>query len=366
MQKNAVRFKIAAIPLKNAHFSPQEAVLDTDPRLSQLRAWLKKIDLENFGGTPCETGFSSLKPASSDASFRRYFRVSRCGQTFIVMDAPPDKEDSAPFVRIAGWLRQMGLNAPEVLAQDADQGFMLLSDLGTLDYQSALTPETADRLYGDALAALVKLQVAGAAYVAQLPPYDARLLREEMMLFEQWLAGTHLGLEMPACWPETVGALVENALAQPQVFVHRDYHSRNLMVTEPNPGILDFQDAVAGPLTYDAVSLLRDCYVRWPDARVSRWRDVWFDQLVAAGLQQRSAHAAFVRAFDLMGVQRHLKAAGIFARLWHRDGKPRYLADIPNTLRYIVEVGQRWSETVALSQWVEQVMLPALEEQDGH
>ncbi len=340
--------------------------MDTDPRLLQLQDWLKKIDPEKIGGTPCDERFSSPRPASSDASFRRYFRVSRCGRTYIVMDAPPEHEDCEPFVRIAGWLRRMGLNAPEVLAWDEANGFLLLSDLGARDYQSALTDGTADALYGDALDALVTLQVKGAEYVAELPPYDVRLLRDEMGLFTDWLAGRHLGLAPPSCWAETVDALVENALAQPQVFVHRDYHSRNLMVTDPNPGILDFQDAVAGPLTYDAVSLLRDCYVRWPSGRVERWRDGYFERLVAAGLQRQAEHAAFVRAFDLMGVQRHLKAAGIFARLWHRDGKRRYLGDIPNTLRYIVEVGRRHGETAVLACWVEAVVLPALEAKDDY
>lgn len=366
MQKSAVRFKITAVVCKNTHFSRQEAILDTDPRLSQLMKWLEKIAVEKNRGTPCPSGFSRPVPASADASFRRYFRVTRCGETFIVMDAPPTQEPCEPFVRISGWLRQMGLNAPEVLAWDETKGFMLLSDLGQQTYQQALTPQTADRLYGDALSALVRLQVKGAEYVARLPAYDAQRLGDEMALFAHWLVGIHLNLEVPADWEQVVQALVENALAQPQVFVHRDYHSRNLMVSDPNPGILDFQDALVGPLTYDAVSLLRDCYLRWPEQKVIQWRDAWFAQLVEAGVQQRRDHAAFVRAFDLMGVQRHLKAAGIFARLWHRDGKARYLEDIPNTLRYIVEVGRAWPETASLAHWVAERVLPALEAKNGH
>ncbi|SIO02744.1 hypothetical protein SAMN05443662_1199 [Sulfurivirga caldicuralii] len=341
-----------------AHFSRKEPNLEQDSRLEQLQAWLKIIAREKVGDPP----FSVPESASADASFRRYFRVRRGDERFIVMDAPPQHEDCEPFVRISGWLAQMGLHVPQVLAWDRENGFLLLTDLGTIDYQTALNDATADALYADALDALVTLQTRGDAYLSQLPPYDARLLHEEMELFSDWLITRYLGLEMPPAWTETVQALVESAQAQPAVFGHRDYHSRNLMVTDPNPGILDFQDAVAGPLTYDAVSLLRDCYVRWPEEKVAQWRDAYFDRLVDAGLQQRNDHVPFVRAFDLMGVQRHLKAAGIFARLWLRDGKARYLDDIPNTLRYIAEVGRNYRETNALAEWVESVVLPAFEE----
>ena len=332
--------------------------MDADSRLEQLQAWLKIIAREKVGDPP----FDKPMPASADASFRRYFRVRRGEETFIVMDAPPQHEDCEPFVRISDWLAQMGLHVPRVLAWDRENGFLLLTDMGHTDYQTALNADNAGRLYGDALDALVTLQTKGRTWLAQLPPYDARLLQTEMALFSDWLAQRYLGLAPPAEWTETVQALVESALAQPAVFVHRDYHSRNLMVSTPNPGILDFQDAVAGPLTYDAVSLLRDCYVRWPQKKVAAWRDAYFHRLVDAGLQQRDDHGAFVRAFDLMGVQRHLKAAGIFARLWLRDGKARYLDDIPNTLRYIVEVGRAYRETAALARWVDEILLPAFQE----
>ncbi len=344
-----------------AHFSRKEPNLEQDSRLEQLQAWLKIVAREKVGDPP----FSAPEPASADASFRRYFRVRRGDDTFIAMDAPPQHEDCEPFVRISGWLAQMGLHVPEVLAWDRENGFLLLTDLGTTDYQTALNNSTADALYADALDALVTLQTHGDVYLSQLPPYDARLLHEEMVLFSDWLVDRYVGLPLPAFWMETAHALVESAQAQPAVFVHRDYHSRNLMVTTPNPGILDFQDAVAGPLTYDAVSLLRDCYVRWPEEKVAQWRDAYFDRLVEAGLQQRGDHGAFVRAFDLMGVQRHLKAAGIFARLWLRDGKARYLDDVPNTLRYIAEVGERYRETAALAQWVGRELLPTFMEAHG-
>ncbi len=331
--------------------------MDTDPRFSRLRQWLTGTVPAKLGEAPS----SEPVPASGDASFRRYFRIEIGERTCIVMDAPPEREQTEPFVRIAGWLREMGLNAPEVFAWNRDEGFVLMSDLGTVDYQQALNDATADALYRDALMALVRMQQAGDGHVDQLPYYDARLLQEEMALFADWLVGRHLSLEMPDWWPEVTAALTESALAQPQVFVHRDYHSRNLMVSDPNPGLLDFQDAVRGPLTYDAVSLLRDCYVRWPAERVGHWRKQYFDHLVEAGLQRSEDWRGFTRAFDLMGVQRHLKAAGIFARLWHRDGKDRYLADVPNTLRYIVEVGAHYPETRALADWVGETVLPAFE-----
>ncbi|WP_294947982.1 phosphotransferase [Sulfurivirga sp.] len=333
--------------------------MDTDPRFSRLRQWLAETVPAKLGETPS----SEPVPASSDASFRRYFRIEIGERTFIVMDAPPEQEQTEPFVRIAGWLREMGLNAPEVFAWNREEGFVLLSDLGTVDYQQALNEETADALYRDALMALVRMQQAGDGYVDQLSTYDMRLLQEEMALFADWLVERHLSLDTPDWWPETTAALSESALAQPQVFVHRDYHSRNLMVSDPNPGLLDFQDAVRGPLTYDAASLLRDCYVRWPAEQVDIWRKQYFDQLVQVGLQRPEDWRGFVRAFDLMGIQRHLKAAGIFARLWHRDGKSRYLADVPNTLRYIVEVGVHYPETRVLADWVGETVLPAFEAQ---
>jgi len=327
-----------------------------DPRREALLEWLS-AGLE----------VDRMETASGDASFRRYFRVFSDGRQYIAMDAPPSKESTGPFVRIAGMLRAMGLNAPEVLAADPESGFLLLTDLGSRQYLAELReyPGHAAGLYDDALAALDTLQHAGREYQSQLPPYDSALLTAELGLFRDWLVGTHLGLEWSAededAWRLTCDFLVESALAQPRVFVHRDYHSRNLMVRETgNPGILDFQDAVCGPLTYDLVSLLRDCYVRLPGADVRR-RALDFFERCRPRLPTAFDETAFLRAFDLTGVQRHLKAAGIFARLNHRDGKPGYLDDVPRTLRYVAEVAPRYRELSFLAEVVERRCLPALE-----
>ena len=305
-------------------------------------------------------------PASSDASFRRYFRLCAEDASYIVMDAPPKNEDCLPFVRVAGYLESMALNAPRIIEANLDDGFLLLTDLGTRQYLDELLddPSSAQRLYGDALAALLVMQRDGAAFQARLPPYDEKLLRFEMSLFHDWLCGTHLGLELSdddeRQWLACTDMLVANALDQPQVFVHRDYHSRNLMVTdEDSPGILDFQDAVEGPLTYDLVSLLKDCYVKWPAERVSQWVMDFYRGL-APELCESVCEAQFRRYFELMGVQRHLKAAGIFARLNHRDGKPVYLGDIPRTLSYITDLAPRYEELADLAELIETRILPGM------
>jgi aminoglycoside/choline kinase family phosphotransferase len=285
------------------------------------------------------------------------------------MDAPPGKEDCLPFIRIAGYLEAMQLNAPRVLEVDLDKGFLLLTDLGNTQYLERLDEDdaSAGNLYGDALAALAVLQSHGEAFQSHLPAYDNALLRFELSLFHDWLCGTHLGIEFSdseeTAWQSLCDLLVSNALDQPQVFVHRDYHSRNLMVTaDNNPGILDFQDAVEGPLTYDLVSLLKDCYIKWPPAQVRGWAKEYFwkldDSLVGS-----VDEAGFLRHFDLMGVQRHLKAAGIFARLNHRDGKPGYMQDIPRTLSYIVELMPRYDELEYLVGLISEHCLPELESQ---
>jgi hypothetical protein len=255
-----------------------------------------------------------------------------------------------------------------VLARNAEDGFLLLSDLGSLTYLADLSadPGHADALYADAIRALVRIQAAGAKHAGSLPPYDERLLRFEMSLFTDWLLGRHLSLELsPAESAALVTAfdtLVANALGQPQVFVHRDYHSRNLMVCPThNPGILDFQDAVHGALAYDLVSLLRDCYVAWPQDQVVRWALDFRSQAREAGLPAGEDDAQFLRWFDLMGIQRHLKASGIFARLWHRDGKPGYLPDVPRTLGYIVQACARHAEFGALGALVSGRVLPAVQ-----
>ncbi len=306
-------------------------------------------------------------PASEDASFRRYFRVSTDTGAYIVMDAPPEQEDSNPFVRVAGYLEAMQLNAPRVIEGDLDKGFLLLTDLGSRHYLEHLQqePGAAEELYAAALAALLQMQQRGVAFQSRLPPYDEALLRFELSLFHDWLCEAHLGLDFgdddERRWQQLCDLLVSNALDQPQVFVHRDYHSRNLMVVgEASPGILDFQDAVEGPLTYDLVSLLKDCYVAWPAERIDAWRQAFYEGL-DAGVRASVDPVRFKRCFELMGVQRHLKAAGIFARLNHRDGKPGYLADVPRTLRYIVQLQPEYPELEFLVPWIEARVLPGLE-----
>lgn len=324
-------------------------------RLAQLKHWLdRELALREY----------TIVPASADASFRRYFRVQHGTSSLIVMDAPPDREDSRPFIDVSGRLFGAGLNVPEVLDQDLEQGFLLLSDLGSTPYLGALNEASVERLYGDALGALVSIQ---ACACDGLPPYDRALLLREMELFREWLVGTHLGIRLDAAQQEMLDTvferLADNALGQPQGFVHRDYHSRNLMVTgSNNPGILDFQDAVCGALTYDLVSLLKDCYIAWPRARVEDWALGYQELALQSGVlrEEHEDPRQFLRWFDLMGAQRHLKAAGIFARLHHRDGKPGYLADIPRTLGYITDLAERYPELTPLAGFIHHYVLPGL------
>ncbi len=283
------------------------------------------------------------------------------------MDAPPEKEDSVPFVRVAGFLEAMQLNAPRVVEASLEQGFLLLTDLGTRLYLDELLNDKtlADTLYRDAIDALLAMQHKGTAFQSQLPAYDEELLRFELSLFHDWLCGTHLGIDFDDAaereWQSLCDQLVANALDQPQVFVHRDYHSRNLMVMgDNNPGILDFQDAVEGPLTYDLVSLLKDCYVKWPADRVWQWA-LDFYTGCDASLREQVSETQFRRYFELMGVQRHIKAAGIFCRLNHRDGKDGYLKDIPRTLSYIVDVAPRYEELAFLVDLIERKVLPGMD-----
>jgi len=304
-------------------------------------------------------------PASGDASFRRYFRLRKGAESFIVMDAPPADEDCLPFVKIAGYFEAMQLSAPRVIEADIENGFLLLSDLGSEQYLDRLQrdPGLADSLYGDAIEAMLVMQRRGEAYQSALPPYDEKLLRFELSLFRDWLCGTHLQLDFTSddelSWQTCCDALVANALHQPRVFVHRDYHSRNLMVMDDgNPGILDFQDAVEGPLTYDLASLLKDCYIRWPADDVRRWALDYYRDL-SADRRTLVDEKQFCQYFELMGVQRQLKAAGIFCRLNHRDGKSGYLSDIPRTLAYIIEVGPRYQELDFIVRLIEEQVLPA-------
>lgn len=327
-----------------------------DHRLEALRDWV---------GTVLDRTVTDIRPASSDASFRRYFRVAGAGGSFIVMDAPPEREDPRRFIAIAARLHALGLHVPEVIEQDLKRGFLLLTDLGERMYLPALNTDTVERLYGDALGALVTLQAGVFADPEFLPPYDEALLRRELAIFDEWFLGTHHGHRPEAVEQTALDAvrdtLVRAALGQARVWVHRDYHSRNLMVTATNnPGILDFQDAVTGPITYDLVSLLRDCYIAWPRARVEEWVLGYHDLARQSGLPVPDDKAQFLRAFDFMGVQRHLKAAGIFARLHHRDGKSGYLADIPRTLGYVLEVSGRYPELHSLHAVLERLQIPGV------
>ncbi len=322
-----------------------------DPRLAEIERWLAG-DL-GFGS-------AALAPASSDASFRRYFRFRHGDESFIVMDAPPAKEDVRPFLRVAALLAEWGLNVPRVLASDVDRGWVLLTDLGSRQYLAALAdPVRAPALYADALAALLRMQVAGRAPAAEhLPRYDRDALLREMALFAQWFLGTHLGLDLDgstrAMIDRAFDVLVDSALGQPVSFVHRDYHSRNLMVTAAdNPGILDFQDAVQGPVTYDLVSLLKDCYLVLPRERVRDWALGHRDRLLRQGFPVAADDAVFLRGFDLMGLQRHLKVLGIFCRLHYRDGKVRYLHDLPRVFTYVREVAQAHPETAEFADFLE-------------
>jgi len=302
-------------------------------RSTALRQWLQALGFAD----------DELRPASGDASFRRYFRIGSAeGRSCVVMDAPPDKEPLDSFLDIGRRLRAAGLTAPEVLARDEAQGFLLLEDLGDCHYLDLLDDERADALYGDAMRAILSLQREVAA--DDLPPYDETLLRREMELFPEWFVSGLLGLRIDAAqrasWRQITELLLHSALEQPRAFVHRDYHSRNLMWLDDarNPGILDFQDAVLGPVTYDLVSLLRDCYIAWPRERVEGWVT---DFLAQAGHLPETDPQVFLRWFDRMGAQRHLKAIGIFARLSLRDGKHGYLRDIPRSLDYLTEVSTR-------------------------
>lgn len=331
-------------------------MLPIDTRYSLLLDWLQ-ADLGR--------AVDSIAPASSDASFRRYFRVHADGQTHIVMDAPPPTENVRPFVAVAGLLRQAGVQTPEIHAVDAERGFVLLSDFGNRNYLDVLNEDTVQALYGDALAALLSLQRAVRADTADLPAYNEKLLRTELGIFSDWCLGRWLGLELSARESAMLDGvwqmLIASALEQPSVCVHRDYHSRNLMVTDvDNPGVLDFQDAVIGPITYDLASLLRDCYIAWPTERVYAWMEVYRDKLMTAGLLDAADAHRFRRWFDLMGMQRHLKAAGIFSRLNIRDGKPGYLKDIPRTLGYVTEAGAGYPELAEFMRFLERRVLPGL------
>lgn len=332
-----------------------------NPRYAQLCQWLTQA-----------TNISQpeLEMVAGDASFRRYYRLHWNDTSYIVMDAPPPEEDCAPFVRIARhWFRH-SVNVPEIIAQDLEQGFLLLSDFGDrqllpLLEQGALQ---ADQLYTDALYSLLAIQKISDP---ELPPYDHDRLITEMQLFRDWFCEKWLGLTLSeqerSLLEHSFEHLSHSALQQPQVVVHRDYHSRNLMLTrEERIGIIDFQDAVTGPITYDLVSLLKDCYIHWPANSVSHWRDIYFREARASGLLPADySRDKFRQEFDLMGMQRHLKAIGIFARLWLRDGKPGYLNDIPRTLQHLLEATGQYQNLNRFHHWLLERVVPALNHKTG-
>ena len=327
----------------------------SDSRLAALTRWVYE-DLVLPGG---------IAPASADASFRRYFRLTRDHDTYIVMDAPPDKEDLGPFLKVAHLLADIGVNVPAILARDVKNGFLLLTDLGSRQYLETLRVGDPDRLYADALQALLTIQTAGVRDGHDLPAYDAALLRREMQLLPEWFLTRHLGLELGPATLATLerlfDALTQSVLSQPQCIVHRDFHSRNLLVTQAdNPGIIDFQDAVIGPVTYDLVSLLKDCYIAWPAARVRGWALGHRHALLAAGVETGS-DAEFLRGFDLMGLQRHLKVLGIFARLYYRDGKSQYLRDLPLVLHYVRTAAAAHPEAAEFLRFFDAQVLPRFE-----
>ncbi len=328
--------------------------MSKNQRHTQLLAWLESVlHDQSF----------DLAPASADASFRSYLRVTIDDDSLIVMDAPPEHEDCEAFLDINQRLRLCALNVPRILSYDQEQGFILMSDLGNEHFLQVLNPSTVGQLYADAIGAMIHMQCR--ATTNGLHRYDHAMLRREMDLFGDWLVKLHLKLEMDdelqQMLDQVCEFLAESALQQPQVFVHRDYHSRNLMyVPDRNPGILDYQDAVLGPVSYDLASLLKDCYIQWPRDLMDNFAIAYYQQAREAGLVADMSKQDFLRAYDLMGVQRHLKASGIFARLWQRDGKKAYLADIPRTLSYITQVAADYPELQQLSNFIQQRVLPAL------
>lgn len=325
--------------------------MSEDVRFTQLCQWLDACLPELFNkkgwGAP---GEGELIPASSDASFRRYFRWECDGRTLILMDAPPPQEDCRPFVHVAALLAKAGVHVPEILAQDIEQGFLLLDDLGRQTYLDVLTSDNADALFNDALNALLTYQVLPTE--GRLPEYNRALLARELQLFPDWYVRYVLDHRFDAAqqdaWESVCGLLIDSALAQPRVLVHRDYMPRNLMVSMPNPGVLDFQDAVYGPITYDVTCLFKDAFLSWPEERVRGWLETYWTRARQQGLPVGDDFEDFYRASDLMGVQRHLKVIGIFARICHRDGKPKYLADVPRFFAYIEAVITRRPELAPL------------------
>jgi aminoglycoside/choline kinase family phosphotransferase len=331
---------------------------DGDARITEIRDWLATL------GWPraCR-----LEPASADASFRRYFRAwGTDGTTRVVMDAPPEREDTAPYLKVTGLLAACGVHVPEVIAANTRRGLLLLEDLGQEHMLAGLQRGVdAGPLYAAALASLEHIQLRGASGAASLPAYDRAALLREMQLLPDWYCARHLQLpassEDDALLAQCFAFLVRAAQEQPVVLVHRDYHSRNLMLTATrSPGVIDFQDAVAGPVGYDLVSLLKDCYIGWPRERVEGWVEDYRLRLRAGGLAAGASSAQFLRWFDLIGLQRHIKVLGIFARLYYRDGKSGYLGDLPRTLAYVLDTAARYTELRDFSAWARRRLQPGL------
>lgn len=306
-------------------------------RFALLKNWIDS----QFPGTSF-----TLEAASEDASFRRYFRVKFEDHSLIAMDAPPSHEDCQPFIKVSELFYAAGAHVPRVLARNLEQGFLLLDDLGTTTYLQILKDDNANRLYLDAIESLIKIQLASCAAV--LPDYDETLLLREMHLFPDWYVAKHLRLGLSPAQADVLNSvfkrILQNNLAQPRVYVHRDYHSRNLMLSDPNPGILDFQDAVYGPITYDVVSLFKDAYICWDEERILDWVARYWECAKKAGLPAAADFAEFYRDFEWMGVQRHLKVLGIFARLYYRDGKDAYLKNLPLVMQYLRKTCERYSD----------------------
>lgn len=314
--------------------------MNQDSRVIAIQKWLT----HHFGHDDF-----SLAPASSDASFRRYFRVTLEQDHWIVMDAPPEKEDTGPFINIARFFHKHHVHVPAIIAENREQGFLLLTDFGNTPYLNQLNETTADALYHDAIDGIIAIQSCPQSEIA-LPAYDEALLTTEMALFPEWFLSQHFGIASPDCLKQVFDLLNDNALNQPQVIVHRDYHSRNLMITtQHNPGIIDFQDAVIGPASYDLVSLLRDSYIAWPESDIHRWVTYYLSQAKQAGIIKSNVDTAqFQYWFDLMGVQRQLKILGIFCRLYYRDNKANYMADMPQTMRYLLATTGRYDSLAEL------------------
>lgn len=326
-----------------------------EQRRAAFELWLASLGRHSIDA-------SSVRSASADASFRRYFRVDAAHGSLIVMDAPPSHEDCRPFVKVARLLRAAGLNAPQILEWNEAEGFMLLSDLGSTTYLAQLDAGSAPALYDDATTALVRMQ--GIAAEHEVPTYDRELLTRELQLFPDWYIARHGGVTLTdnerIQLERSFELILRNNLAQPRVLVHRDYHSRNLMVCgalgQPdNPGIIDFQDAVWGPVTYDLVSLLRDAYIEWEEEQQIDWAVRYWEKARKAGVPVSADFGEFWRDFEWMGLQRHLKVLGIFCRLYHRDGKDGYLKDLPLVWRYAHRVTTRYSVLTPLAQLLERL-----------